>query len=471
MALSLAALCGVVVLVGGVPSFLSTKSRYTLLFREAPGITKGTPVRKSGVRIGEVTAVDLDAETGLVHVRIAVDPKYGPRKNEDAAISRGLLGGDAAVDFVPKLGPDGQPLPRGEHLEPGCEIACPAPPAQLNFLNPAAGALAPTQVSLDRIGSAIEKFEKVAPKMEAAADEVALLAKEARLFLPELRRTNERLQNAIGLANQPDQDPNNLRALIADLRETLRSVRPVVEDVGRSVNRLEPELLGAARSARQSFDSIRTAADSLSDAFSPENRKLIADLLKNMNLIAFNVIKLAASLTALLDEAEKMVKTINKQIEGVGLIIADLRALTQPLAARSDQLIKDVTESAGQLNLVLRDVREVVRVFAREDGTLQRLLTDPNLYHNLDAAAIALAKVLGRADRIGRDLEVFADKVARRPELIGLGGLTRPSTGVKDAPYAPNVPCYRPEWPPAIPAGPAWLQPTPPPVQGLPPRP
>ena len=191
---------------------------------------------------------------------------------------------------------------------------------------------------------------------------------------------------------------------------------------------------------------------------------------------AFNIIRLAAGLSSLIDDADKTVKLINKQVEALGGVIADVRAITRPLAERADQLVKDVAESAGQLNLVLRDVREVVRVFARSDGTLQRLLTDPNLYQNLDAAAIALAKVLARADQIGKDLEVFADKVARRPELIGLGGLARPSSGLKDSPYGPQMPCYRPDWPPAIPAvrptGPVWLPPDPPPpIQGQPLRP
>jgi hypothetical protein len=64
---------------------------------------------------------------------------------------------------------------------------------------------------------------------------------------------------------------------------------------------------------------------------------------------------------------------------------------------------------------------------------------------------------LARAERIAGDLEVFADKVARRPELIGVGGVVRPSSGLKDSPFAPTpvppgLPAYRPDWPPAVPA-------------------
>ena len=79
------------------------------------------------------------------------------------------------------------------------------------------------------------------------------------------------------------------------------------------------------------------------------------------------------------------------------------------------------------------------------------------MYQNLDAAAGSLARVMARSEKIARDLEVFADKVARRPELIGVGGALRPSAGLKESPFAPvprDLPSYRPEWPPAIPARP-----------------
>src|SRR3954451_25190317 len=76
---------------GGSPRAFQRRNNYTLLFSDAPGVAKGTPVRKSGVRIGEVDAVELDDETGTVRVRIAVDPKYILRENEQPVIVPDLL--------------------------------------------------------------------------------------------------------------------------------------------------------------------------------------------------------------------------------------------------------------------------------------------------------------------------------------------------------------------------------------------
>ena len=60
---------------------------------------------------------------------------------------------------------------------------------------------------------------------------------------------------------------------------------------------------------------------------------------------------------------------------------------------------------------------------------------------------------MGRAEKITRDLEVFADKIARRPELIGVGGALRPSSGLKDLPGT-SLPAYPPTGRPRCPPGP-----------------
>ena len=55
-----------------------------------------------------------------------------------------------------------------------------------------------------------------------------------------------------------------------------------------------------------------------------------------------------------------------------------------------------------------------------------------------------LPKLAARADRILKDFETFADKLARHPESLGLGGVVRPSAGLKDPPHYPVVQPYYP---------------------------
>src|SRR5262245_42644504 len=80
----LAILAGLVLFFGRAPELFSNKAAYSVLFPEAPGVGPGTPIRKSGVPIGQVSSVDLDPESGQVRVRLRVERKFLPRKNEEA---------------------------------------------------------------------------------------------------------------------------------------------------------------------------------------------------------------------------------------------------------------------------------------------------------------------------------------------------------------------------------------------------
>jgi len=467
VAATMVTLATLVVLFGSAPSLFSNKAKYTVTYPEAPGIAPGTPIRKSGVRIGEVTKLELDPGTGQVRVHFAIDPKYPLRTNEEAIITRGLLSGDTAIDFLPRLDPvSTTPLPRGEDIAPGSEITGTPPITPRSLLTPASSVLVSAQQSLDRMVSSFERLEKVAPQLERTLQEFELLAGDVRKFIPELKKTNDRIQNFIGgdvkplpngfvaLQEPPDAD-NNLRSLIRDVRSMLAIIRPTIEDVRGAVRRMEPEVTGAAKSARTTLDRASQTFDSINELLSPENRREINELIKNLNGIGANILKLSAGFQNLLDETERTLKNFDKRTELTADILADIRAVTKPLSGRSEMMVRDIAESAGQLNKVLTEVREVVRVFSRENGTVQKLLTEPGVYNNLDAEAMSLSKVLSLADKIAKDLEVFADKVARRPELIGVGGALRPSAGLKESPFAPvprELPSYRPEWPPAIPA-------------------
>lgn len=483
---ALAVLAGLVVFFGRAPELFSNKLRYAVLFPEAPGIGTGTPIRKSGVRIGEVTALDLDPESGQVRVEIRVDRKFPPRKSEDPTVTKGLLSGDSAIDFLPRLREDGQPVPRGEEWPPGSDIPGVQPITARTFLNPASSVLAGAQQSLDRVARAfetLEKFQTVQPKLERALDEASETFRSVRGLVPEAKKTLERIQNLLGAdlpapgppggvvpagLVQPPAEPN-LRALIRDLQDLTRAVRPAVDDIRGVVRRLEPEVTAAVKSATTTFDSVN-------DLLTPENRKQFSELLKNANSVASSIVRIAGALTAVLDGAEKSLKNLDTTVTAAGGVIGDVRAVTKPLAARSEALVASVVDSAEQLSKALVEVRALLGAFGKGNGTVQKLLSDPTVYQNLDEAAGSLARVLARTEKITRDIEVFADKIARRPEIIGIGGAIRPSSGLKDAPGAP-LPAYRPDWPPATSArpenSPAWLEQgngKPPPVQGYPPR-
>jgi phospholipid/cholesterol/gamma-HCH transport system substrate-binding protein len=86
----------------------------TASFRSAEGISVGTDVRMSGVKIGSVTALELNPETYFADATVSV--RKGIAVPDDSTIlvtSEGLLGGA----FV-EIQPGGSPI----DLAPGAEI-------------------------------------------------------------------------------------------------------------------------------------------------------------------------------------------------------------------------------------------------------------------------------------------------------------------------------------------------------------
>src|SRR5690349_4918376 len=120
---ALVLLATLVTLFGSLPSFFKQYHEYTVTFADAPGVTPGTPVRRSGVQVGEVKSVDLDHETGEVKVQILIERPYKLHRHERPTLVQGLLGSDASIDLVPAPPPgQGQPADHSP-VEPGTVIA------------------------------------------------------------------------------------------------------------------------------------------------------------------------------------------------------------------------------------------------------------------------------------------------------------------------------------------------------------
>src|SRR5262249_38739431 len=89
-----------IMLFGGSPTVLKRQDRYTVVFQYAPGVEPGTPVRRSGVRIGQVQKVELDDVTGKVRVTISIDRPHVLFQDDQPVLVHGALRGDSSIDFV-----------------------------------------------------------------------------------------------------------------------------------------------------------------------------------------------------------------------------------------------------------------------------------------------------------------------------------------------------------------------------------
>src|SRR3954468_6610930 len=83
-----------IVWFGESPSIFRDQTYLTVHYDEAPGVSEGIPVRKSGIRIGEVASIRFDDRPGEpdgVLVTLALEKKYKIRAGSVPRVARALI--------------------------------------------------------------------------------------------------------------------------------------------------------------------------------------------------------------------------------------------------------------------------------------------------------------------------------------------------------------------------------------------
>src|SRR5579872_3812904 len=86
---SLLLLAWLIILFGSAPNIFKRTTPYVIAFTDAQGIGPGSPVRRSGVRIGEVRDVILDNNSDEVRVEVAIDRRYTVWQTDEAVVVTG----------------------------------------------------------------------------------------------------------------------------------------------------------------------------------------------------------------------------------------------------------------------------------------------------------------------------------------------------------------------------------------------
>jgi ABC-type transporter Mla subunit MlaD len=424
-----------IILFGRVPTFFKGRTnRYYIEFDYAPGLAVNTPVRRSGVRIGQVEQVQLDDATGKVRVTIALDPPHVLYRDDQPTLVHGALSGDTTIDIVP--GTEKEPAkPNNEHANQPPAIQqvawqlaqqAPAPATQpprvpaepgtvfkgatqadvASMLNELSKVTPPAREAFSEMRKTLESYERLTPMMQDTLRELRDLSRASRDIVPELRRTNDEIQIT-------------------------------TRNWGRLGERLDVLLQTNQEKLVKTLDNFNETIIRLGNVFNEENQRNLSVTLRNVTAGTKNLESLSRNTEELLKESRQTVRRINDAISETDQILINLQQATKPMAERSAVIMRNLDESTDKLNQTLAEVRELLRAANQSDGTLRLFLNDPALYNSLTEAAYLLTRTLPRVDRILKDVEVFADKIARHPESLGIGGVVSPSSGLKESPTNP----------------------------------
>lgn len=316
--------------------------RYTVVihFAKAPGVTRGTPVRKSGILIGSVREVTFDDNRGGVDLLVDIRQKYQLHADGAATLTRSILG-DATIEFAP--GRSRQYLAPGDHID-GLTTE---DPVELV-----------TRLSVD-VQSTLESFE-------ATSNEWKLVGK-------------------------------NVNSLVDTHRDDLETV--IVE---------------AVTSLREFSEATRSANQLMSD---PRNQE--------------NLRQSLAAMPEMIEETRATIAGIASAVTKANGALGNINDATLPLAKKSSTIVTRLDNVFANLEVLSLELTQFSKGINREDGTLNLLMNDPQLYRTTEQTMSSLTTVMKNLDLVMKDLRVFSDKIARHPELIGAGGALRGSSGLK----------------------------------------
>lgn len=252
-------------------------------------------------------------------------------------------------------------------------------------------------------------------------------------------RTGEPIQEGDRIAGRSASDPMAAVARVEQrMSATLESFEHTGREWGRLANNLNQLLETSGpdgvstiqRSAvalEQFTRTMKTAEETLAAAGS-----LISDP-KYQRQLQMTL----TALPELLNETRTTLKAVNSVISQLDTTVENINTATTPLAAQSQSMVSRLNSSLGNIENITAELAVVSRLMNEQDGTIKKLLTDPTVYRNLNSTSASLAVLLDNLRPVIADLQVFSDKVARHPELLGVRGIVRGSDGTKDTEVTP----------------------------------
>lgn len=327
-----------VVLVGDSSMLFQSGKEISITFPSAPGVKKGTPVRKSGILVGRVEEVQLVKGSSDVVVRVILKKKAELYRKETVRVGTATLLGDAVLEFVP-----GDDKLTGL-IKDGASLHGEVAANPLELMSSVEGDL---QKTLSAVTSASNEFSQLAGrlnKMMGQQDDGQLprLADKTEATLDAIRTAMENVNDVIG----DEKTRNGLRQAMTDMPKILGETSTAIEEMRGAVARADTNL-------------------------------------------------------------------------------QNLEGLTGPLGQRGTEIAERLDSSVRQFDEVMTQLVTFTDRLNSGDGSLGKLINDPELYQNLNKAATNIRQLTTDFKPIVNNFNVFSSKLARDPGLVGVSGAIR----------------------------------------------
>ena len=246
--------------------------------------------------------------------------------------------------------------------------------------------------------------------------------------------SNETFDRNTVLEGEP---PFDMMAVVRQLEEQTSLTMASFDETSREWQLVAKNINGLVDTNRGNLhDVINETAISLAEFTTTMKRA--GDTFDNANRVigdpqtVANLRKALAGLPQIVGETQATISAMRKTVGTINNNLVNLENVTEPLGKHTTSIVVRLDNSLANLEVLTKELRMISQAATRNDGSFQKFLSDPTLYRNLERSSEAMTVLLQNMNPVIRDMRVFADKVARHPELIGVAGAISPSSGLKD---------------------------------------
>ncbi|MCA9104961.1 MAG: MCE family protein [Planctomycetales bacterium] len=326
------------------------KPKYSLFLKTdmAPGVSKGTPVMKNGIRIGRVSGVETQEDGVLLTLQI--DEGEQVYSGEVCEFVSSPLAGDTTLNFV-------QGIERGDQLLNGDSVL------QIK-VGPRSQEVLEMVVDLkDSVEQAFTSIRDAGDAIRVTSEEVASISRrvntalgdedsEFRLFFRDLRSATARAEMAIenlnkvighveeivgdeGIKTKIRSSLDEFPMLVAEARETLQQAQGLVDRYSSAGERLDRNLAN--------IEPLTEALGANGDEFALELR----DTLHRVNGLAAELETFTSALNnsegslGLMIHDPELYEHLNSSMANIEDITLRLRPLVNDLRGFADRVNRD----------------------------------------------------------------------------------------------------------------------------------
>jgi phospholipid/cholesterol/gamma-HCH transport system substrate-binding protein len=133
-------------------------------------------------------------------------------------------------------------------------------------------------------------------------------------------------------------------------------------------------------------------------------------------------------------DARVVLKDFGPVLESAGRNFRNLEGFTEVLGQKGDVFAESILRLTSGLDILIRDFNVVVQALNNREGTIGKLIHEPQTYENLNRLMCNTNVVLGNVNDLTKrlqvvveDVRIFTDKVSREPGRIITGAVNPPS--------------------------------------------